>query len=113
MIGSKGTLYSPHDYGGAYRLLLKKNFTDFKPPQPTLPRSPGHHQEWIKRLQGRGAGDVHFVDYAASSRRPCCWATSPSVSANRVVWTPTNCGPSIWPRPTSISAAKYRKGWTL
>jgi len=45
MVGAKGTLYSPSDYGGSMRLLPENAFRDFKPPQPTLPRSPGHHRE--------------------------------------------------------------------
>ena len=34
MIGSKGTLYSPSDYGGEYRLLPVANFKEYQPPQP-------------------------------------------------------------------------------
>ncbi len=43
-IGEKGMLLS--DYG-KHLLLPEARFADFEPPQPFLPDSPGHHQEWV------------------------------------------------------------------
>ncbi|QEG32849.1 Gfo/Idh/MocA family protein [Bythopirellula goksoeyrii] len=40
LIGSKGTLFSPDDYGAKYYLLPKEDFVDYHPPEPTLPRIP-------------------------------------------------------------------------
>jgi len=38
LVGEKGTLYSPDDYGAAYKLLPKKEFAGYKRPERTLPR---------------------------------------------------------------------------
>jgi hypothetical protein len=35
LVGEKGILYSPNDYGAAFRLLPEKEFTDYKKPTPT------------------------------------------------------------------------------
>src|SRR5262249_24981754 len=43
-IGSKGMLVA--DYG-KHVLLPEKDFAGFERPAPTIPRSPGHHAEWI------------------------------------------------------------------
>ena len=43
-IGSKGMLLA--DYG-KHMLLPEKDFAGFKRPAPTIPRSPGHHEEWL------------------------------------------------------------------
>ena len=43
-IGDKGMLLS--DYG-KHVLLPEKDFAGYQRPEPTIPRSPGHHAEWI------------------------------------------------------------------
>jgi predicted dehydrogenase len=49
--GEKGQLLA--DYG-RYRLLPEDAFRDFQPPRPTLPRSPGHHREWLRAIGSGG-----------------------------------------------------------
>lgn len=64
LVGDKGTLFSPNDYGANFKLLPEKNFKDFQPPKPTLPRSPGHYKEWIQACKG-GPKPLSNFDYAA------------------------------------------------
>jgi hypothetical protein len=40
LIGTKGVLFSPDDYGAKYFLLPEDKFADFTPPEQTLPRIP-------------------------------------------------------------------------
>src|SRR5262249_21396529 len=47
LIGEKGKIYVPDDYGGKHVLLPKKEFADFKNPEETIPRSPGHHKDFL------------------------------------------------------------------
>jgi predicted dehydrogenase len=59
MVGSKGTFYSPNDYGAEYSLFFKDQTTDVKNPEQTLPRLPG------------GAGDLnytHFLEFAVACK---------------------------------------------
>lgn len=51
IIGDKGTLFSPDDYGSSYRLLPASDFEGYQPPARQLPRSPGHRQEWIQGIR--------------------------------------------------------------
>lgn len=44
-VGDKGMLLS--DYG-KHVLLPEKEFADFKKPEPTIPKTIGHHKEWIE-----------------------------------------------------------------
>ncbi len=64
IIGAKGTMYSPNDYGESVTWLPKKDFEGFKEPAPTLPRSPGHHPEWHAAIKGTGKSMSNFPDYA-------------------------------------------------
>ena len=68
IVGNKGRMYSGADYGDTYTLLPVADFRDYRPPQPTIPRSPGHHAEWIRACKGGAAAMSNFVDYAGAGR---------------------------------------------
>jgi len=59
IVGDKGVLFSPDDYGSMFFLQLEgeKVFTNGKDHaasnavQQTIPRSPGHNQEWINMIK--------------------------------------------------------------
>ena len=63
LVGSKGKLYSPNDYGASYVLLPKEQFQDYQKPEQTLPRSPGHFDEFVIACKGGPAAMSNF-DYA-------------------------------------------------
>jgi len=44
-IGDKGKIAIAHD--GMPKLLPEEQFKDFKGPDPFLPKSPGHHAQWL------------------------------------------------------------------
>lgn len=46
--------------GDAPRLIPRAAMEAFTPPEPTLPRSPGHLQEWVTACKGGPAADVRF-----------------------------------------------------
>ncbi len=48
LVGEKGKLYIPDDYGGKHVLLPRKDFEGFKNPPETIKRSPGHHKDFIE-----------------------------------------------------------------
>lgn len=55
LVGSKGSLYSDCPWNTRFVLLPEARFDGFKggPPE-TLPRSPGHHKEWVDACKGKG-----------------------------------------------------------
>ena len=59
-VGDKGMLLS--DYG-KHVLLPEKQFADFKRPEPTIPKSLGHHAEWIHACK-TGAPTTCNFEYA-------------------------------------------------
>lgn len=55
LVGSKGSIYSDCPWNTRYALLPEDRFKDVKGGPPvTLPRSPGHHREWVEACQGNG-----------------------------------------------------------
>ncbi len=110
-VGSKGTLYSPADNGDVYRLLPRDNFADFRAPKPTLPRSPGHHAEWIRACKGGPAAMSNF-NYAGPLTEMALLGNVAIRSGERVTWDAAHL------RATPAAAQQlirreYRRGWTL
>ncbi len=67
-IGDKGKLLVAGDYGDSPRLIPEPFFKDFKRPEKSIPRSPGHKEEWILAAQGQKPIDFpgsNFAKYAA------------------------------------------------
>lgn len=50
-VGSKGMLLS--DYS-RHLLLPEDQFVDFQRPEPFIPDSPGHHEQWVRACRGDG-----------------------------------------------------------
>ena len=69
LVGDKGYLYSPDDYGAHYVLLPGDKFTDYKKPEPTLPRNgrgdDGMKAEWVAGIQG---GPAPYSNFEIASR---------------------------------------------
>ncbi|MSQ96330.1 MAG: Gfo/Idh/MocA family oxidoreductase [Gemmataceae bacterium] len=113
LVGSRGTIYSDSDYGGSRRLLPTANFADYQPPEPTLPRSPGHHAEWLRACKGGPAAMSNFVDYAGPLSEMVLLGNVAMRTGGRLEWDSTNL------RVTNNSAAaqyvhrEYRRGWEL
>ncbi len=70
LVGDKGVLFSPNDYGESYQLLPEKDFEGYKAPEPTLPRNgkgdPGMKEEWARAIkEGKPQLAMSNFDYAA------------------------------------------------
>jgi predicted dehydrogenase len=108
-VGDKGMLVS--DYT-RYQLLPEKNFTDFKRPDPTLPRAKSHYQEWIEACK---AGKPALADFEYSG-----WLTEANHLGNvafrvgkKIEWDADKLRVVNAPEATKFIRREYRKGWEL
>ncbi len=53
VVGERGKLYSPNDNGSSFELLPNPG-EELARPAASLPRSPGHHAEWLAACRGEG-----------------------------------------------------------
>jgi hypothetical protein len=129
IVGEKGILFSPNDYGAAYRLHPEADFKDYKAPSPTLPRNGrgdvGMKEEWARAIKENDPKiALSNFDYAAQFTESMLIGNvslrmgSDSGEAGRWVGKEllfdaatlkvTNVPDADqWIKPT------YRKGWTL
>ncbi|MCS7044913.1 MAG: gfo/Idh/MocA family oxidoreductase, partial [Gemmataceae bacterium] len=114
LVGSRGTIYSTSDYGGDRIMLPRADFANYQPPAPTLPRSPGHHAEWLRACKGGPPAMSNFPDYAGPLTETVLLGNVAIRVGQRIEWDSANL------RATNCEAAaapfirrQYRRGWEL
>ncbi len=116
IVGDKGVMYSPSDYGSSWKLLPGDRFKDFVAPARTLARNgkgdQGMKDEWVAAIRGGPKAFSNF-DYAGLLTEFILLGNVAIRAQTELKWD----GPKF--RLTSGAAAAkqylkrpYRKGWT-
>ncbi len=107
--GERGNLAANYNN---HRLLPESRFRNFQRPQPSIPRSIGHHREWIHAIQTNGATTCSF-DYSGALALTVLLGNVAYRCDEPIVWDDPNG------RVTNTRAAdqylqrEYRQGWRL
>jgi Oxidoreductase family, C-terminal alpha/beta domain len=119
LIGEKGILYSPNDYGAAYVLLPKKEFVDYKGPEPTLPRRDGNYNtdewmklEWLNAAKG-GPKPMSNFDFAAALTESILLGNVAMRVGKKLEWDAANLKCKNCPEADQYIRTEYRAGWSL
>jgi predicted dehydrogenase len=110
-VGTRGTLLSNNDYGADYLLLPRDNFADYRPPQPSIPRSPGHHTEWLLACKGGRPATANFPDYAGPLTEIVLLGNVAIRTGRRIVWDSANLRAVDFAGANQYIRREYRKGW--
>jgi len=114
LIGDKGHVFSPDDYGAQFHLLPKDQFEGYKGPDESIPRSPGHYKEWVDACRGGKPAYSNFdiAAYLTEIILLGCVAMNVGVG-KKLDWD----GPRMRAKNTREAAQhvrhKFRKGWKL
>jgi hypothetical protein len=108
-VGKKGMLLA--DYG-KHTLLPQKEFAGFVPPKPFIPKSRGHHAEWLHACK-TGAETTCDFEYSG-------WLTEANHLGNvafrtgkTLNWDPEKLQATNSPEAGKFIRRTYRKGWKL
>jgi predicted dehydrogenase len=112
LIGNKGKLYSPDDYGEKWTLLPKNKFEGFTPPDPTLSRSPGHHAEWIRACKG-GEPALSNFSYAGPLSETILLGNIAMYTGKKIRWDGKRCKVTNDSESNDLVRRMYREGWEL
>jgi predicted dehydrogenase len=112
VIGEKGTLYSPNDYGAVQKLYPADKAATLQAPTPTLRRVDGnHYREWIDACKG-GPPTLSNFDYAGPLTEFVLLGNVAARAGKKIEWDAEKL--------TTGSAAgdqylkrQYRQGWSL
>jgi predicted dehydrogenase len=109
-VGDKGLLVA--DYG-KYLLLPADRFKDFKAPRPSIPKSIGHHEEWIKACK-EGSPTLCSFDYGAALTQTALLGNVAHRAGNmRLEWDAANLKVTNVPGANAFLQREYRKGWEI
>jgi predicted dehydrogenase len=110
-VGEKGMLLCGAA-GGSQQLLPQSLASSFVPPAPTLPRSPGHHREWLDAIKGGPAPLSHF-EYGARLTEIILLGCLSLQLQKKIVWNHAEMKCTNAPEADAILRGQYRDGWKL
>jgi predicted dehydrogenase len=114
VIGEKGKIYSPNDYGAKYEIL-----GDVEKPEVEFEKSPGHFTEWVNAIKGGKPAMSNFPDYAGPLTETvllgnlAVWVASEAGLGEKVEWDARNMTVKNISGLEGIVKPEYREGYTL
>jgi len=108
-VGEKGMIQA--DYG-RHVLLPESEFADFQRPDPTIPKSIGHHQEWIQACK-TGEPSTCSFDYSGPLTETVLLGNVSYRVGSRLEWDAENLKATNCPAADKLIRRAYREGWTL
>jgi hypothetical protein len=111
-VGDKGKMLS-------YRLIPESKMKEYKKPPQTLPRSPGHHKEWIQACKGGPAAGSNF-DWAGPLTEVVLLGNIALRTGQKMYeqglklyYDVPNMKITNLPEANEYIRDRYREGWTL
>jgi hypothetical protein len=112
LVGEKGIMFALTDYGGDHKLFPEEAFAGYKAPEPVLPRTTSHYQEWIDAAKGGPAAMSHF-DYAALLTETVLLGNVAVRAGRKIVWDAAAMKAVGCPEADQYLKPEYRQGWML
>jgi len=108
-VGTKGMVLA--NYGS--RVVLPKDaFANVKPPKPWIPKSIGHHNEWIEACKTGGPTTCSF-DYSGTLTEAVLLGEVAYRTGEKLTWDAADLKASNCAKADKFIRTPYRKGWTL
>ncbi len=105
-IGDKGTLMG-------HRLIPESRMKAYGRPPQRLPRSPGHHKEWVDACRGGPPAGSNFVDHGGLLTEVCLLGNVALRAGIKIAWDGPNFKIANDHAANRLLHREYRAGWTL
>jgi len=112
LIGEKGKMLAPDWHAGDFKLLPESEFKGFVGPKQQMPRSPGHHQEWIVACKGGPPAMADF-SYSGPVTEAVLLGNVAIRAGEKVEWDSANLKVTNCPKANDFIRREYRRGWEL
>ena len=120
MVGDKGILFSPNDYGEQYSLLPAADFEGYKPPERTLPRNGnpntdmGMKEEWVRAIMdNKPSIALSNFAYAGLLTETILLGNVAMRVGKKLDWDGEQLKATNAPEAAKFIKLQYRKGWEL
>ncbi len=111
-VGEKGKILVEGWGGDRPMLIPESKMKAYKQPPKTLPRSIGHHKEWLEACKGRGTTRSNF-DFAGPLTEAVLLGTVSVRTGKRLEWDSKNLRITNEPQANAFLHYEYREGWSL
>jgi len=113
VIGDKGKImYGSHGAGGA-RIIPRAKMKEYKPPPRTIPRSAGHHVEWVAACKGGKPAGSNFDYGGPLTEIALLGIIAMRCKGRRLLWSAEKMEFTNDKEANRYLHFPYRKGWTL
>jgi predicted dehydrogenase len=113
-VGDKGKMLVEGWGGESPRLIPEAAMKAYKRPPKTLPRSVGHHREWVEACKGGPPPRSNFADFAGPLTEAVLLGTvSVRLGGRRLLWDSPNLKVTNLAEANPLLHYTYRHGWTL
>ncbi|MBM4001503.1 MAG: Gfo/Idh/MocA family oxidoreductase [Planctomycetes bacterium] len=126
VIGEKGSLLSPEDYGGdaahtgvwfdGKEFVLQRNIKD---PKVEVKVSPGHFKEWVDAIKGGEPAMSNFPEYSGGLTETvllgnlAVWAAAAPGVGKKIEWDAATTTAKNAPEVAHIIKPEFREGYTI
>ncbi len=108
-VGDKGTMIC-EGAGGQPRLLPYERMREYKKPAETLPRSKGHHRDWLDAIKGGPEASSNF-EYGARLTELTLLGLVALRTGKKLAWDAEAMKATNAPEADAIINGTYREGW--
>lgn len=112
ILGSKGGIFSDCPWNTRFVLLPKNQFEGFQGPAPIIPRSPGHHTEWVQACKG-GPKPFSSFDIGGPLTETVLLGNVALLVGHPIEYDPISGKIVNCVEANRFLHRDYRKGWTL
>ncbi len=113
VVGDKGKiLYGSHGAAGV-RLLPESRMKDYKEPAKTIPRSPGHHKEWIDACKNGTQAQSNFNYGGPLAEIALLGVIAMRVKNRKLEWDAKNMRFTNCDEANQYIRPVFREGWGL
>ncbi len=108
-IGTEGEMFANYS---AKKLFPVDKFAGYQPPAPTIPRSIGHHAEWIKACKDGSPTTCNF-DYSGALTEAVLLGNVAYRTGETLQWDAKNLKAVNCPAADQYIQKEYREGWEV
>jgi len=111
-VGSKGKILAPGWCAASPRIIPETKMKEYDQPPKTIPRSPGHHAEWIEACKTGKPTTANF-DFAGRLTEVMLAGNIAVRTGGKLLWDGPNMICTNIPQANQYTRCRYRKGWAL
>jgi len=112
-VGEKGKMLVEGWGGQSARLIPEEKMKAYKRPPKTLPRSIGHHKEWIQACKKGTPTESNFAFAGALTETLLLGLISVRLGGKKLRWDSANMKVTNEPEANKFLHYEYRQGWSL